>query len=157
MVLVRRLLAAGPPDGEGRHPARRRRRARSHIRRTVRRAPQPAGFSNVTSSDGSRVFWSTVENDEAPEEQSAARPIALYAREHQTSSSAATVQLDGAQAGAEGASGKGQFWTASTYGSRVFFTDCNRLTEGSTAISSEGCQQSPAANDSPRTGNDLYL
>jgi hypothetical protein len=42
-----------------------------------------------------------------------------------------TVQLDAPQSGAAG--GGGKFWAASTDGSRVFFTDENRLTTDSTA------------------------
>jgi hypothetical protein len=111
-------------------------------------------FSDVIAADGSRAFWSSVE--EGP--GAAAVPVALYARENPTTPFASTVELDAAQPGATGASGKGQFWTASSGGGTVFFTDCNRLTEDSTAVASEGCQGPPIGrNDVVRTGNDLYV
>ena len=56
-------------------------------------------------------------------------PKALYVRENDTT----TVQADAAEAGAPGPSGGGRFWTASSDGSKVFFTDENRLTSNSTA------------------------
>jgi hypothetical protein len=46
---------------------------------------------------------------------------------------ACTVQLDLAEPGAPGPSGGGHFWTASSDGSRVLFTDENRLTNSSKA------------------------
>jgi hypothetical protein len=47
---------------------------------------------------------------------------------------ACTVQVDAAQAGAEGSSGGGVFMDASADGSRVFFTDSSRLTTNATAV-----------------------
>lgn len=73
-------------------------------------------FRNTVSDDGSRVVW-TAEN-------------ALFVRD---SARGETVQVDAAQPGAAGASGEGQFQTASSDGSRVFFTDTRQLTVGSTA------------------------
>jgi hypothetical protein len=106
----------------------------------------PPDLSRAISADGSRVFWSTLELGENASEQRVALPQALYAREQPSSPSASTVQLDTAQSGASGASGGGLFRTASSDGSKVFFTDCKRLTVDSTADPSEGCQ----------TGSDLY-
>ena len=105
----------------------------------------PPDFSHVISSNGSRVLWSSLElifNEygEVVEQQ----PKALYMREnpqqHQSpvgectvSNDACTVQIDAAVAGASGSSGGGRFWTASSDGSKVFFTDEHQLTEDSTA------------------------
>jgi hypothetical protein len=108
--------------------------------------PNPPDLSRAISADGSRVFWSTLEPGENAREERVALPQALYAREQPSSPFASTVQLDGIQSGASGTSGRGLFSTASSDGSRVFFTDCNRLTADSTADPSEGC----------RTGSDLY-
>jgi hypothetical protein len=102
------------------------------------------------SADGSRVFWTkeefTVEHGVSEEY----RPMALYVRENDTQpqspfakgecivpGDACTVQLDLAQAGAEGESGHGLFRSASSDGSKAFFTDENRLTVGSTAAPGE--------------------
>jgi hypothetical protein len=123
-----------------------------------------ADFSNVISADGSRVFWTALE---APVEEGRTvleqRPVALYAREDPASPSASTVQLDAAQAEAQGTSGGGRFWTASSDGSKVLFTDCSRLTKGSTAVSTAGCEHELNLTASGRereaallTGNDLY-
>jgi hypothetical protein len=104
-------------------------------------------FSNVISADGSRVFWSAVE---------AEGPTALYVREDPLSANARTVQLDEAEAGAAGPSGAGRFWTASADGSRVFFTDCNRLVEGSTADNAESCSHGESEEAPILIGSDLY-
>ena len=100
--------------------------------------------SHVISADGSRIYWSAVKTVPVGgefEEQ----PQALYVRENDTQpqspledgeclvpADACTVQVDEAEPGA-GASGGGRFWTASGDGSKVFFTDENRLTKESTA------------------------
>jgi hypothetical protein len=114
------------------------------------------------SADGSYVFWE--ENEWIGGE--VRRPKALFARENPSQpqsglvpgstkvdgeqcsepTRACTVQIDAKQEGAEGESGLGLFRAASSAGSKVFFTDCNRLTVGSTAVPSEACE----------TGNDLY-
>jgi hypothetical protein len=88
-------------------------------------AKHEQGVEHAISTDDSRIFWTAVDEEEQPE--------ALYVRENATSPGAATVQLDVAQAGAEGPSGGGDFRTASPDGSKVFFTDENRLTVGATA------------------------
>jgi hypothetical protein len=110
-------------------------------------------FDKDVSADGSRIFWSSL------------RTGALYVRENDTQSQsrvdgehciepgkACTVQLDAAQPGAVGPGGGGLFWTASGDGSRVFFTDCRRLTAGSTAVSAGGCVEEGGI----LTGSDLY-
>jgi hypothetical protein len=117
----------------------------------------PPDFSRDITADGSRVFWSAVGRGEGITGAAVARPQALYARNEPSSPSATTVELDIAQSGASGASGDGQFWTASSDGSKVFFTDCSRLTVDSTANSGEGCQHLvDTENQELHTGNDLY-
>jgi hypothetical protein len=63
-------------------------------------------FSHAVSADGSRVFWTGLESHPN-----------LYMRED----GSRTVQLDASQA--VGPGGHGHFWTASSDGERVFFTD----------------------------------
>jgi hypothetical protein len=107
--------------------------------------PRSAALDNVISADGSRVFWTAVRsagngNGEGAEES----VLALYVRENDTMPEgengecephkACTVQLDLAEPEAAGPSGGGHFWTASSDGSRVFFTDENRLTKDSKAV-----------------------
>lgn len=133
-------------------------------------------YSDVISADGSDVFWSTVERVKGEASLKEDHPKALYVRENDAqpqspvtgagectvAGDACTVQLDVAQPGAEGASGAGQFWTASGDGSDVFFTDCHRLTVGSTAVAGGGCERFGAEivdgrGETPvMTGNDLY-
>jgi hypothetical protein len=78
--------------------------------------------ANAISSDGSRIIWTT------PEEN--ARRGHLYMRDTATGK---TLQLDAAQGAPEPERGAAQFQTASVDGSRVFFTDTQRLTADSTA------------------------
>jgi hypothetical protein len=82
--------------------------------------------TNAISSDGLRVVWTnSVEN-----------PGHLYMRDTATSE---TVQLDAAQGVPEpGGLGEAQFQTANSEGSRVFFTDKQRLTSDSTADTEPG-------------------
>jgi hypothetical protein len=109
-------------------------------------------FSDVVSNNGSRVFWSDLTTS------------GLYVRENPLSGSASTVQLDVRQKEAAGPSGHGRFWTATGDGSKVFFTDCGRLTANSTAVlTANGCERELflAATNEERerqfTGNDLYM
>jgi hypothetical protein len=81
--------------------------------------------SNVISADGSRVFWTDLNTGD------------LYVRENANSENASTVEVDAAASGAPGPSGAGRFWDASRDGSKVFFTDENQLTDGSTAAPGE--------------------
>jgi hypothetical protein len=110
------------------------------------------GSSSDISADGSRVFWAEEKPliEEHDENEDDYHPIALYVRENGTRpqspvvngecialDDACTVQLDLARPGAEGESGGGLFRSASSDGSKVFFTDENRLTVGSTAAAGE--------------------
>jgi hypothetical protein len=108
----------------------------------------PAGVSNAISADGSRIFWTALSSSDQPQ--------ALYVRENDTSPAASTVQVDASQGGPE--SGGGMFWTASGDGSKVFFTDCRRLTGESTAVPGGGCSHlgGEGGGQTTFTGNDLY-
>jgi len=113
------------------------------------------GLSNAISADGSRIFWTALEpfDEEIDLEY---RPKALYVRENDTSPEAATVQIDASRGGPE--SGGGEFWAASGDGSRVFFTDCRKLTADSTAVFDPVCAEH-YEDDERRvapTGSDLY-
>ena len=89
-------------------------------------------FSHDVSADGKRVFWTAVTPvKNAKGEIEGEQPRALY----MTEAGAETVKLDASKIG--GAGGDGLFWTASSDGSRVFFTDPNRLTEASTAAAGQ--------------------
>ncbi len=120
-------------------------------------------FSHVISADGSRIFWSTVEL----EAESRFAPKALYVRENDTQpqspigpqgectvpTDACTVQVDASQG--PGPSGGGRFWTASSDGSKVFFTDCSRLTSNATAVFGASCIEQSLGGWTLE-GNDLY-
>ena len=108
-----------------------------------------AVVDRAISADGSRIFFSTAEAKRENGRIEYGPPKALYVRENDTS----TVQVDKAQPGAEGPSGGGLFWTASSDGSRVFFTDCSRLTKESTAVFTPGCG---AGRGGRLSGSDLY-
>jgi hypothetical protein len=69
-------------------------------------------YSHDISADGSRVFWTGLKSHE------------LYMSEK----GAETVQVDAPNEEVGGSGGGGQFWTASADGSRVFFTDTEKLT-----------------------------
>lgn len=87
----------------------------------------PPDFSHVISSDGSRIFWSTLEGSGY-----SPKPTALYVRENgeqpqsplnengecTVPADACTIQID---KGIEGEGGA-RFWTASSDGSKAFFT-----------------------------------
>jgi hypothetical protein len=84
-----------------------------------RPAENPPDFSNVISTDGSRVIW----KDLNPGKEN------LYVSEDVGSTDEHTVQVDASQVPG-GSGGGGRFWTASKDGSKVFFTDSDvaRLT-----------------------------
>jgi WD40-like Beta Propeller Repeat len=96
----------------------------------------PPDLSHVISTDGSRVFWSGATSG------------GLYVRENPGSpesprngqgectvpGDACTVQVDAKAPGAAGSSDGGRFWTASSDGSLVLFTDESKLTVDSTAV-----------------------
>jgi hypothetical protein len=91
-----------------------------------------ADYSNVISDDGSRVFWTETDGEGNPQR--------LFVSENVGSADGRTVQLDASQnPGHMG--GGGRFATASSDGSRVFFTDCQQLTTDATAIPTLGCEQ----------------
>ncbi len=79
--------------------------------------------ANAISGDGSRIIWTTAEEEP--------KLGHLYMRDTATGE---TIQLDAAQGIAEPhGRGTARFQTASSDGSRVFFTDKQRLTDDSTA------------------------
>jgi hypothetical protein len=115
-------------------------------------------YSNVISSDGSRIFWTDLSDHD------------LYVRENDTqpqspvnSEGHCTVPADACTVLIDG-SGGGRFWTATPDGSRVFFTDCNRLTADSTAVHANAecgtttIEQKDSSDFSELIleGNDLY-
>jgi hypothetical protein len=98
-----------------------------------------AGSPNGVSADGSRVFWTTTGSPTAlyVRENDAQPPSPLVKGQCAVAGDACTVQIDAKQEGAEGESGGGVFWAASSDGSRVLFTDESRLTVGATAAPGE--------------------
>jgi hypothetical protein len=113
-------------------------------------------FSNVISVNGEKVIWSVVAGGESVGGGNAAFPAALYVREDPLSPSARTVQIDQAEAGAPGPSGDGQFWAATPDASKIFFTDCHRLTDDATAVEEGSCAHSDEDRTLVKTGADLY-
>jgi hypothetical protein len=98
---------------------------------------EPPALSRVISGDGTRIFWTDLNAHN------------LYVRVSGTT----TMQIDASQG--PGSSGGGLFWIASSDGSKVFFTDCSKLTPDSTALSGGGCGE-PDRPEPELTGNDLY-
>jgi hypothetical protein len=134
-----------------------------------RTASKPPSLENAISADGARVFWTdrntevsaenpggwtrlfVLENDGRP--QSPLGPKG----ECTVPADACTVQLDLSKGGS--GSGGGRFLAASRDGSKVFFTDCERLTPDATAVSTEGCEHERGffeGGGTAVTGNDLY-
>jgi hypothetical protein len=126
---------------------------------------QTADHLGAVSSDGSRVFWTALEGGRFQPQ-----PKALYVRENDTRpqspvsegkctvpGDACTTQVDTTQGGT-GASGGGYFWAATPDGSKVFFTDCSRLTSDATARPEGPCAATNEASleDPLFAGNDLY-
>jgi hypothetical protein len=105
-------------------------------------------LDHAISADGSRIVWTdratgaiyVRENDTQP-------PSPVAEGKCTVPGDACTVQLDG------GNSGGALYWTASNDGSKVFLTDCGRLTASSTAVFSPGCGAEPKGKLS---GSDLY-
>jgi hypothetical protein len=112
--------------------------------------------SNGISADGSRIYWSAVEPVAVSSGEVEERPTALYVRENDTEPEgehgecgefvACTVRVDQAEAGVSEVGPCATkpdpcehpyFWTASSDGSKVFFTDENQLTKKSTAEAGE--------------------
>jgi hypothetical protein len=81
----------------------------------------PPNATRAISSDGRRAVWTDLNF-----------PPKLYIREDGRS----TVQVDAPQGGPD-EGGHGRYWTASSDGSRVYFTDTQRLTRESTASPEE--------------------
>lgn len=116
----------------------------SRVGETSEYSPHSA-YGGDISSDGSRIFWTALEGS-----QSQPQAKALYVRENDaqpqspvlggrctTPADACTMQVDAAEAGAPGPGGGGLFWTSADDGSKVFFTDQNRLTKDATAAPGE--------------------
>ncbi len=79
-------------------------------------------LAHAVSSDGSRIIWTSKDENTGAGH--------LYLRDTITGQ---TLQLDAAQGTPEPGQGSAEFQTASSDGSRVFFTDKQRLTADSTA------------------------
>ena len=80
-------------------------------------------FSHAISANGARVFWTALKAKREEGRIVSEEPKALYVRENGTSESgASTVQIDTTKGGS-GPGGGGRFWTASSDGSKVFFSD----------------------------------
>jgi hypothetical protein len=122
----------------------------------------PPAFDHAISESGDRVFWSSLDAEE--------RAQALYVRENDAQpqspldaqgrctvpGDACTVQIDASQGGSS-TGGEGRFLGASSDGSRVFFTDCQRLTPDATAVPSSNCiEKEPFSPRNPIAGEDLY-
>jgi hypothetical protein len=132
------------------------------------------GFSGVISTDGSRVFWSSIEQTGGGRIEPEFTPTALYVRENPAapqsplgtngeclvSSDGCTTQVDAGESAcvAEGlcTSGGGQFWAASSDGSKAWFTSCKKLTADSTAVPSNDCGKKNAGDALSYQGEDLY-
>ncbi len=84
-------------------------------------------FAHAVSADGSRILWTKKEENTGKGH--------LYMRDltHEE-----TIRLDAAQGVSEPEKGSAEFQTATSDGSRVFFTDKQRLTPDSTAEPGQG-------------------
>jgi hypothetical protein len=106
-------------------------------------------LSGAISADGSRVVWTDGDTEVTPENPAGAER--LFVRENDSApqspivngecglrGDACTVQVDAAEPGCGSCfGGGGEFWTASSDGSKIFFTDEQRLTADSTAQAGE--------------------
>lgn len=92
-----------------------------------------ASFTHALSANGETVFF-YYEGGLYARLNAAQEATATGACSASEPDKACTVQLDAAQAGAEGTGGDGTFVYASEDGSRVFFTDEQRLTSNATAL-----------------------
>ncbi|MGA9286444.1 MAG: hypothetical protein WBV85_13490 [Solirubrobacteraceae bacterium] len=112
------------------------------------------------STDGSRIVWTSVKAGALYDRENDQRQQSNVEGGHCTEpEKACTVQMDLAESACvekgHCESGGGQYWAANTDGSRVFFTDCHRLVEGATAVSTDGCEEEVSGEYSP-IGADLY-
>jgi len=92
------------------------------------RGPEGGNMRHAISNDGSRVIWSTEEGTEES---------TLYLRDMATRE---TIRVDVAQGVPQPERSEAVFQTASAEGSRIFFTDAQRLTPNST-IEEEGVEE----------------
>ncbi|MBA3807502.1 MAG: PD40 domain-containing protein [Solirubrobacterales bacterium] len=121
----------GPPAGP----------STSESRLGFESASRSTNFRNSISSDGARVFWSISEGGENHE----AGVGSLYMRD---TTLGETVRIDLPEPGVAGnETGRAQFQTASTDGSKVFFTDTRRLTADSSARTESAVEHVPAEPD----------
>jgi sugar lactone lactonase YvrE len=121
-------------------------------------------LDHVISAEGARVFWTDLNTEATAEDPDGA--TRLFVRENGGSPGDTTVQVDASQVPAgegkketeerEANGGGGEFWTASSDGSKVFFTDCRQLTADSTAVSSGGCEEERERRAVEPRGADLY-
>ncbi len=113
------------------------------------------GFSHVISADGSRIFWTSVENvpvEIASENLFEARSLGVYMRED----GAKTIQVS---------PGPARFWTASTDGSYAFYTETGKLwrfdVENQTRVelagSAGGVQGVIGTNETGEDGTYVYF
>jgi hypothetical protein len=84
-------------------------------------------LARAVSNDGTRVVWTSKDENSGSGH--------LYMRDTATGE---TVELDAAQGASEPATGSAQFQTASADGSKVFFTDTQKLTAESSSEPSHG-------------------
>ncbi len=133
-----------------------------------REAHNAPDFSHAISTDGRTIFWTDLnthnlyvrENDAQPQSPLGAEDECLVL------GNACTVQVDasalpGTEKEKAEKGGGGQFWAASSDGARVFFTDCIRLTEDSTAVPHGECEELETnsehyGGEESLMGNDLY-
>jgi hypothetical protein len=129
-----------------------------------------ASYTHAISEDAERVFFygagelggfdRYVGGDLLLRQNAFQQPTASGECSEAEPGRACTVQVDEKNSAAPGPSGGGHFQWASPDGSRVFFTDCTRLTADSTAVSSSpgGCGGFAKSELEflPPTGNDLY-
>ena len=113
------------------------------------------GTRNAISTDGSRVFWSNGEGGRLYMRDNATRPPSRIANgKCVVPADACTIRLDLPEAGFTAVgSTRAEFQAASSDGSRVFFTDEQRLTSDSGAGSSRPdlyeCEITDAAGGEP--------
>jgi hypothetical protein len=123
------------------------------------RSSAEVDFRNDISADGSRIFWTDMQDHDLYMRVNDTQPQSPLDGEGRCTvpADACTVQIDASQG--PGSSGGGLFWGATPDGSRVFFTDCNRLTTSSTAVFSNaecGTLIGRKENVWGAEGSDLY-
>ena len=103
-------------------------------RALMKETGNPPDFSHVISASGSRIFWTDLTTGDLYVRENATQPQSPLGPhgECTVAVDSCTVQLDAAAPGGA-TSGGGRFWTASSEGEKVFFTDERKLTSGSRA------------------------